>query len=229
MLNDNLWHQAQLLYNHWFVDITGVKSYLDSNYIKKHSINLPLGWTLMTVSDAFDVCYGFPFNANLFLSTSSEETKPLVRIRDIPSANTDTYTSEVTDEKYALRCSDLLIGMDGNFHMNLWPINGALLNQRCIRIRKTEYPVLIAYFSTMPFIKSREKNVSRTTVGHLSATDINDLVILVPPEKIAKMVLPAFDNIADTICQNQLANQELISLRDWLLPMLMNGQATIED
>lgn len=31
------------------------------------------------------------------------------------------------------------------------------------------------------------------------------------------------------IINNQLENNRLISLRDWLLPMLMNGQATIED
>lgn len=32
-----------------------------------------------------------------------------------------------------------------------------------------------------------------------------------------------------TISYNQRENRALIALRDWLLPMLMNGQATIED
>ena len=31
------------------------------------------------------------------------------------------------------------------------------------------------------------------------------------------------------ISENTRENQELITLRDWLLPMLMNGQATISD
>jgi len=29
--------------------------------------------------------------------------------------------------------------------------------------------------------------------------------------------------------QNKLENELLVNLRDWLLPMLMNGQATISD
>ncbi|MCT7730731.1 MAG: hypothetical protein N5825_04540 [Lactobacillus iners] len=32
-----------------------------------------------------------------------------------------------------------------------------------------------------------------------------------------------------TVSSNQRENRSLIALRDWLLPMLMNGQATIED
>ena len=31
------------------------------------------------------------------------------------------------------------------------------------------------------------------------------------------------------ISENTRENQALITLRDWLLPMLMNGQATISD
>ena len=29
--------------------------------------------------------------------------------------------------------------------------------------------------------------------------------------------------------QNQIENQQLASLRDWLLPMLMNGQVSVGD
>ncbi len=34
-------------------------------------------------------------------------------------------------------------------------------------------------------------------------------------------------SIVETIANNIQENQRLIALRDWLLPMLMNGQATI--
>ena len=34
-----------------------------------------------------------------------------------------------------------------------------------------------------------------------------------------------YAQISKNICENQ----ELVKLRDWLLPMLMNGQATISD
>jgi type I restriction enzyme S subunit len=226
-INDNLLQQAKILYNYWFTQKTGINYYLDSNYLNKNVISLPIGWSIQKVSEAYDICYGYPFNAELF--TYDSTAIPIVRIRDIPTGIPETYTTEITDSKYMLRKSDLLIGMDGNFHMNLWCLQGAWLNQRCIRIRKKNLPVLLAYFSTMPFIKSRESNVSRTTVGHLSAGDIDDLVVLIPPEEIFNQVMPIFDSIAENICLNRLENQSLISYRNWLLPMLMNGQATIED
>jgi type I restriction enzyme S subunit len=43
-------------------------------------------------------------------------------------------------------------------------------------------------------------------------------------EKAVDMLNPLFKNISET----QRENKELASLRDWLLPMLMNGQVTVK-
>ena len=52
-------------------------------------------------------------------------------------------------------------------------------------------------------------------------------------ELAEKMELEAFNRqvmpMLDIISENTRENQQLTSLRDWLLPMLMNGQATIND
>lgn len=37
------------------------------------------------------------------------------------------------------------------------------------------------------------------------------------------------DGFEITNSENTLENEQLVFLRDWLLPMLMNGQATISD
>jgi type I restriction enzyme S subunit len=42
-------------------------------------------------------------------------------------------------------------------------------------------------------------------------------------EKYAAVVEPTFERIAN----NTMENQRLTQLRDWLLPMLMNGQVTV--
>ena len=121
------------------------------------------------------------------------------------------------------------MGMDGNFHMNFW--NGApvLLNQRCFKVSHGEDSVMVAYFSSMPYIKAREKNVTRTTVGHLSAEDVKSLYVVYPAEtKMRKYLASAFDRILDKMCLAREENRELSRLRDWLLPMLMNGQARVE-
>lgn len=96
---------AQTLYRHTFVDN------IDPN-------NLPQGWEYKSVFDIAEVRYGFPFNSELFCSDSS--LNPIVRIRDILEESTDTYSSETADEKYLIQKNDILIGMDGIFHMTIW-------------------------------------------------------------------------------------------------------------
>jgi type I restriction enzyme S subunit len=120
--------------------------------------------------------------------------------------------------------------MDGNFHLNFWDKEGAYLNQRSVRIRsRKEHEVsnLQAYFELTPYIKAREKNVSRTTVGHLSDKDMKRLFVI-SPEKSQKFKPKAFfDSILNEITSNRIQSQKLASLRDWLLPMLMNGQVKV--
>lgn len=120
--------------------------------------------------------------------------------------------------------------MDGNFHMNFWDKSGCYLNQRCVRIRtkrNSSATNFQALFETKPFIKAREKNVSRTTVGHLSAKDINSLKVLVSNSNQLNERCKILDSSLNKIIANRIENQQLASLRDWLLPMLMNGQVKV--
>ncbi len=68
-----------------------------------------------------------------------------------------------------------------------------------------------------------------TGLKHLQKPLLKDRPIYIPTSKeilvFNSHVQAWFDNIAE----NTRENQHLIKLRDWLLPMLMNGQATIDD
>lgn len=68
-----------------------------------------------------------------------------------------------------------------------------------------------------------------TGLKHLQKPLLKDRPIYIPQKSELKdfnqQVMPMFDIISE----NTRENQQLISLRDWLLPMLMNGQATISD
>ncbi len=79
-----------------------------------------------------------------------------------------------------------------------------------------------------PYIKLKEKKVSRTTVAHLSTKDIDNLLILIPCENNKINYKEQFDFIQKKIIRNRRENQKLTQLRDWLLPMLMNGQVRIK-
>ena len=72
-----------------------------------------------------------------------------------------------------------------------------------------------------------QKFFQGTGLKHLQKPLLKDRPIYVPEklelEAFNRQVMPMFDIISE----NTRENQQLTSLRDWLLPMLMNGQATI--
>ena len=168
-----------------------------------------------------NVKYGFPLSIKLF----SEKGKPVIRIRDILDNSISAYTTEYVENDYLTKSEDLLIGMDGNFQMNYWARNDDIVNQRITRIRKTFFPIMLIKEQIKPYIDAKVSNVARSTVGHLSDKDIKNLLIVVPNKDVDICV---FDLLINKICSIKRENQQLTSLRDFLLPMLMNGQVTFK-
>jgi type I restriction enzyme S subunit len=64
---------------------------------------------------------------------------------------------------------------------------------------------------------------------NLKTEYIKELKLVLPPSLILKDSQNLFDNIFGQILNNVKQNQQLATLRDWLLPMLMNGQVTVKD
>ena len=85
----------------------------------------------------------------------------------------------------------------------------------------------LMFFSIKPELD--QKFFQGTGLKHLQKPLLKDRPIYVPEklelEAFNRQVMPMFDIISE----NTRENQQLTSLRDWLLPMLMNGQATISD
>ena len=71
-------------------------------------------------------------------------------------------------------------------------------------------------------------NSEGTTFGSITKDDLYSLLLAYPP----KSLLTKYENIVShynkLILAKSLENKRLIELRDWLLPMLMNGQITIK-
>ena len=71
------------------------------------------------------------------------------------------------------------------------------------------------------------RNVNGTTFGSITKDDLFSLQVIKP----AKDVLKKYHNIINPAFQKQnvvaVENEKLVGLRDWLLPMLMNGQVKV--
>ena len=233
-INQELEAMAKALYDYWFVqfdfpDHNG-KPYKSSGgkmvYHPELKREIPEGWGVENLFDIADVQYGYPFSTDYFNGTG--EGVPVIRIRDILGNDITNYSTEEVEDKYKINVGDVLIGMDGNFHMNYWIKEDCYLNQRVVKVNSDKLPNMVLKYQIEPFIKLREKSVSRTTVGHLSDKDLKAINVILPRDKYLSSIFEKFESILENIIINQQQNQELTQLRDWLLPMLMNGQAKVE-
>ncbi len=81
-----------------------------------------------------------------------------------------------------------------------------------------------SYFETL-----KDTLAHGATQESVNNDDLLGLTMLTPSESVLQrfhdITKPLYAEISKNICENQ----RLTALRDWLLPMLMNGQATISD
>ena len=79
---------------------------------------MPEGWKKEKLINIADVQYGFAFDGSLF--NSQGKGTPIIRIRNIPSGTTSDYTTQEADDQYIVSNGDIVVGMDGEFHINSW-------------------------------------------------------------------------------------------------------------
>ena len=208
---------AQRLYKEWFVDLR-FPGYETAKIVD----GVPEGWRRERLVDIADVQYGYAFDGTLF--NSERKGTPIVRIRNIPSGTTDDYTTEFADSQYVVNNGDILVGMDGEFHINTWSGKTAYLVQRTCRIKPHDAEMsgwmLCAIYEP---IKYFEKTVVGATVAHLGKKHIDTIELLTGPKELYVPFLILFRKRQLLLNQNQL----LVQARDRLLPKLMSGELEV--
>ena len=214
---------ASQLYKEWFVRFR-----FPGWQNAKFENGIPEGWKVEKLFDVAKIIYGYPFNSDEFCDDST--LNPVVRIRDILDNHTDTYTSESCDEKYWINPNEMLIGMDGIFHMTLWTGERALQNQRTVRVTSKIKNLInyYLYFSLYPQIKALEQMIVGTTVAHLGDKHLKKITILIPEDKILKMSYEKLEPMMNRIYSLQQQITNLTQQRDLLLPRLMSGKLELK-
>ncbi|MEE1126548.1 MAG: restriction endonuclease subunit S [Acutalibacteraceae bacterium] len=208
---------AQRLYKEWFVDLRF------SNYENTPIVDgVPQGWNRERLVDIADVQYGFAFDGSQF--NSEGNGMPIIRIRNIPSGITKDYTTEKAHDQYIVKNGDIVVGMDGEFHINSWCGSDSYLVQRtcCIKPKNTEMNGYLLQAIHKP-IKFFESTVVGATVAHLGKKHIDTITILTAPDKLYKPFQQYFNKRQLLLNQNQM----LAEARDRLLPKLMSGEIDI--
>lgn len=248
-INQELEAMAKTLYDYWFVqfdfpDQNG-KPYKSSGgkmvYNPELKREIPEGWEVEKLGELIQLERGVTYAKSDIVEKTTNDAIGVLRAtnitRNVMDLNDLVYlTKDKINNKQIIKQNETLIVMSSGSkeHLGKNAINyyeevigfGAF----CSKIVPQKYS---AYINT--FLQSSEfkcyllKQSMGTNINNLTNSDILDCRIILPNEEI----LDKFENMVEKniklISNNYIQNQELTQLRDWLLPMLMNGQVKVEN
>ena len=109
-----------------------------------------------------------------------------------------------------------------------WDINESVFSVRP-NTETTTSEFLYLLLTSNWFIKTAEGSSTGSIFKGIRNEELRNLSMPIPNIEIIRTFTDRIRPLMDQIGLLQDENRELIKLRDWLLPMLMNGQATIEE
>ena len=212
---------AQLLYKEWFVHLR-----FPGHEHTTITDGVPEGWERRPLFDEAVPTYGHAFKSREF--NEDGIGLPVVRIRNIPKSHSSTYTTEVAPDEKLLHDGDLVIGMDGDFHVNFWYGGKAWINQRVVRISQQGRlnAAFLRYAIEKP-INDFNETISGTTVAHLGAKHLKLIEVLVPDGLVLNEALRHFETIQQQLVVLHHQISAAAKARDLLLPRLMSGEVAV--
>ena len=242
-INDNLERMAKTLYDYWFVqfdfpDENG-KPYKSSGgkmiWNKTLKREIPEGWELKKIKE---IC-----------STGSGGTPKSTEIDYYENGKIPWLNSGELNNTFIVSTSNFIteLGMKSS-SAKLFPSNIILMAMYGATAGKTsivsfETTTNQAICAIIPnddllfhYIKFSLDDMYKYLINlstgsardNLSQNKIKDLNIILPTEKIIVSFSKIAISLFEKIKSNHIQNQQLSQLRDWLLPMLMNGQVKVE-
>ena len=240
---------AKTIYDYWFVQFDfpeeNGKPYKSSDgkmiYTDGHII--PNGWKICKIQDIISsICTGLNPRDNFSLGSGNIK---YITVKNLTTNGTLDFTGCDTIDESAriivhnrsdIQTEDILfasIAPLGRCYLiqtepTDWDINESVFSIRA-NIDVVTPTFLYLYFMSDAFIKQATSSSTGSIFKGIRINTLLDTELCVPPLS----VITQFENkLASTLPLKSKSCEEiqkLTNLRDWLLPMLMNGQATIED
>lgn len=128
-----------------------------------------------------------------------------------------------------MKTGTVVVSITGNIRASILGFNSCA-NQSVVGIEENE---LLNKEYIYPFIYNQLKYFTSISTGncqkHINKGTLEDLYILIPEKSVLNKYYAKVKPIYNQIISLAKESQELISLRNYLLPLLMNGQATIDE
>ena len=218
---------AQRQYREWFVNFR-FPGHEKVRLVDSLLGRIPEGWEVKDILELADVTYGFAFKSKQF--NTEGHGMPVVRIRDVLAGVSGTDSTEKCGSRYRVKNGDILVGMDGDFHLGFWVGGNANLVQRVARFSsKGEMGRYHLFLALQEPILHFNATITGTTVAHLGHTHIKTIKIAWPTEKVLMKANSLLEPLLDELLNLRFKNQILRQTRDLLLPRLISGELDMSD
>lgn len=97
-----------------------------------------------------------------------------------------------------------------------------------LQCREEAFEYITAFIEGPYFECAKDQYANGATQQAVGNTELESVYLVVPDDETLARFHNMSRGIVENICKNIMENKKLNELRDWLLPMLMNGQATVE-
>jgi restriction endonuclease S subunit len=135
------------------------------------------GWTPTRVGWSCQVRFGAPFDSEFFMS---EGELPLIRMGDLGSDQFSFYVEPSKAPKSCLvKNGDVLVGMSGQFQVEIWNRGTAALNQRLVALNSDVSQLLLATL-IKPQLDQINAILPKTTLRNINAEQVRALKFFLP-------------------------------------------------
>ncbi|MBR2032538.1 MAG: restriction endonuclease subunit S [Alistipes sp.] len=229
---------SKQLYDYWFVQFDFPneegKPYKSSGgkmvWNDKLKRQIPEGWHCGTLLDI--AIYTNGLACQKFRPTD-ENNLPVIKIKEMHdgiSPDTEFVKSDIP-EAVKVYDGDVLFSWSASLEVMLWAYGDGGLNQHIFKVTsKNNYPRSFYFYQLIDYIGNfkRMAEARKTTMGHITQDHLKQSTIALPPNadianKLEERLLPVFD----AIITNSQEIMNLTKQRDELLPLLMNGQVSV--
>lgn len=237
-INEKLERMAKRLYDYWFVQFDfpneNGKPYKSSGgkmvYNTELKREIPAGWKVGNLYEIADYINGLA--CQNFRPKEDEEPLPVIKIREMNEGVTkDTEKVSINiPEKYKINNGDILFSWSATLEVMVWNGGKGGLNQHIFKVApKNYFSREYVYQQLDRYIVNFQKQAEarKTTMGHITSEHINQSRVVLPPEEIIWAFTQKVKTLSKMQSNLKTENLRLETLRDRLLPLLMNGQVEI--
>ena len=249
-INIELEKLAKTLYDYWFVQFDfpdeNNRPYKSSGgemvYSNELKREIPYGWSVNNIKSWIThINTGLNPRDNFILNNGNIKyitVKNLTTHGSIDFSNCDTIddvAQKIVHKRSDISTGDILfasIAPLGRCYLIQeeplnWDINESVFSIRPKKTIPSEY--LYMFLMSETFVKKAENSSTGSVFAGIRIKTLEDMLLVIPENNILQEFK---DKISKILLQKHIKeceNQKLIQLRDFLLPMLMNGQISVID